>query len=241
MNRKLSITLALTCLLALTAMAADKEAYPDVSVLGRDSCNLLAVEHDWDFSVSDHGFTTMPCDATGGLPVWQWGSETVVPDAPANVWATVLNGNYLNNSGEGLVSPAFYVTPDAFLMEIYNYVHMENNFDGGNVKVGGQVIQPTNEYTHPIISESASFYAYCVDGQPGYSGNGWNGPSQVWLVQCFDLSDFMGQEIQVQFDFGSDSSVVYPGWYLGYVKIGSDQDPVGSEDQTLSGVKSIFR
>lgn len=238
--RNILLALMIVCLIAVPALA-EKTPYPDVIVQNRAACELQSIAHDWDFSLSNHGFTTVSCDGQGGAPVWAWGVETVVPGAPANVWATVLNGNYPNNAGQGLVSPLFFVTPDAFLMEVYHYVHMENNYDGGNVKVNGQVVDPTNGYTHPIISESTSFYAFCVDGQPGYSGNGFNGPSQVWLVQCFDLSAFMGQEIQVQFDFGSDSSVAYPGWYLGYVKVGSDDGPVANEGRTWSGIKGVFR
>lgn len=243
MKKRLLTLLALPAaiLLVLPAIAVQKEHYPDVTVEYRDSCELVSVEYDWDFAVSDQGFTTTSCDPQGGEPVWQWGAETVIPDAPANVWATILNGNYPNNAGDGLVSPSFVVTPDAHLMEVFHYVHIESNYDGGNVKVGGEVIHPTNEYTHPIINESESFYAFCVDGQPGYSGNGFNGPSQEWLVQCFDLSEFMGQEIQLQFDFGSDSSVIYPGWYLGYVKVGTDEGVIATEAQSWSGIKGIFR
>lgn len=243
MNRRLLTLLAVAAVavLVLPAIAGEKERYPDVTVESRDSCELAAVAYDWDFAVSDHGFTTTTCDPQGGAAVWQWGQETVIPDAPANVWATVLNGSYPNNAGEGLVSPPFTVTPDAHLLEIFHYVHMENNFDGGNVKVGGEVIHPTNGYTHPIINESASFYAYCVDEQPGYSGNGFNGPSQVWLVQCFDLSAFMGQDIRLQIDFGSDSSVVYPGWYIGSIKIGTDEGSVATDAHNWSEIKGIFR
>ncbi|MDD5719489.1 MAG: hypothetical protein PHQ53_07370 [Candidatus Krumholzibacteria bacterium] len=236
---RLLLTFSLICLFAMPALA-DKEVYPDVASPTRDACELESVMFNWDFSEANHGFTPVVCDATGGAPSWAWGA-TDIAGAPAAVWGTVLVGNYPNNAGEGLLSPVFAVTPDSYLMEIYHYVHVENNFDGGNVKVDDQVILPINGYTHPIISESTSYYAFCVDGQPGYSGNGYNGPSQVWLVQCFDLSAFMGQEIQVRFDFGSDSSVAYPGWYLGYVKIGTDDGTVAMENETWTQIKGIFR
>ena len=241
MNRWLSglLTLALCCLCLSAASAAEKPHHPDVTVT-RASCELETVMYDWDFSISDHGFTTVGCDGQGGAPVWAWGPEGVIPDAPANVWGTVLNGDYPNNAGEGLVSPVFTVTPDSYLLEILNYVHVENNYDGGNVKVNGEVIEPVGGYTHPIISESVNFYAFCVDGQPGFSGNGFSGPSQVWLAQCFDLSAYMGLDIQVQFDFGTDSSVSYPGWYLGYVRVGTDEGGVATESRTLSDIKATF-
>jgi bacillopeptidase F len=152
----------------------------------------------------------------------------------------VLAGNYPNNAGEGLVSPAFFVTPDSDYMEILHYVHVESNFDGCNVSVNGTVIPPTNGYTH-TISTSTSYYAYCVNGEPGWSGTGFSGPAQVWLQQCFDLSAFTGQEIQVEFDFGSDSSVSYPGWYLAYVKVGSLEPPIPNDEGTWGRLKSLYR
>jgi hypothetical protein len=40
-------------------------------------------------------------------------------------------------------------------------------------------------------------------------------------VDCFDLSPFIGQDIQIEFDFGCDASVNAPGWFLEYVRVGS--------------------
>jgi hypothetical protein len=236
---RLLLTFSLICLFAMPALA-DKEVYPDVASPTRDACELESVMFNWDFDGANHGFTPVVCDATGGLPVWAWGASSIA-GAPGNVWGTVLQGNYPNNSGEGLLSPAFAVTPDSYLMEILHYVQTENTYDGCNVKVDDQVILPTNGYPLAAINPSTSFYAYCVDNQPGYAGNSASGPSQNWVVQCFDLSAFMGQEIQVRFDFGSDSSVAYPGWYLSYVKVGTDEGTIATQDETWSQIKGIFR
>lgn len=227
------LLVAIACLLYASAEAKDN--YDEVLRVEAHPCELVSVVYDWDFSVSDHGFTPAIC--AGGLPVWQWGAEAVIPGAPANVWATVLNGNYPNLAGESLIAPAFTVTPDASLMEVWHFVHIETNWDGGNVKVNGQIIEPmvAGGYTHTMNSAPV-----CVAGQRGWSGFGWEGPSQVWLQQCFDLSDYMGQEIVVQFDFGSDSSVMYPGWYLGYVKVGND-DVTPSDSPSWGEIKSNFR
>jgi Immune inhibitor A-like, MAM domain len=206
-------------------MAQEKPPQAPLPTLTEVSCGLIHVEHDWDFSVSDQGFTTTPCDVTGGgTGVWAWGATTI-PGAPGTVWGTVLAGNYPNNSGEGLLSPAFTVDSLADTMEILSYVHTETNFDGVNVKVNNTLLQPTPVY-NATISTSTSFYAYCNDNQPGWTGNSGAGASQVWIQQCFDLSAYNGQSIQVRFDFGSDSSVTYPGWYIAYVRIGSATVPV---------------
>ena len=239
----LVLAFALGCLPAAPAFPQtdqDKPPHPDAPAIHRDSCALEWVEHDWDFALGAHGFERQPCDGAGGAQVWAWGPATVA-GAPANVWGTVLAGSYPNNAGDGLLSPPFTVTRNADLMEIWHYVHMENNYDGGNVTVGGQVIDPVDGYTHPVISSSVSYYAYCVDAEPGYSGNSASGPAQEWVSQCFDLSAFLGQQIRVRFDFGSDSSVSYPGWYLGYVRIGSDEPRVPNAEGSWGWIKSTYR
>jgi len=212
-------------------VAQDKPPQAPVAPLSRVSCDLISVAHDWDFAVSDQGFTTTTCDLTGGEPAWEWGTTTV-PGAPGTVWGTVLDGNYPTNAGQGLLSPVFDVTPTSDYMEILSYVHTETNFDGVNVKVNDTLLQPTVPYD-ATISSSTSYYAYCVDNQPGWTGSGSTGPSQNWVQQCFDLSAYLGQSIQVRFDIGSDSSVTYPGWYLGYVRIGDSIIPVELQSLTV--------
>ena len=49
---------------------------------------------------------------------------------------------------------------------------------------------------------------------------------------------FFGEEVQLEFQFGSDSSVTYPGWYIGSVTVGGDV--VGTEQMTWSTMKSLF-
>jgi Immune inhibitor A-like, MAM domain len=227
--RSLFILLFIVGLVGVVGIVTAQEKPPQAPLptLTEVSCGLIHVEHDWDFSVSDQGFTTTTCDATGGGAVWAWGATTI-PGAPGTVWGTVLAGNYPSNSGEGLLSPSFTVDSLADTMEILTYVHTETNFDGVNVKVHGTpgtLLQPTPAY-NATISTSTSFYAFCNDNQPGWTGNSGTGPSQNWVEQCFDLSAYNGQNIQVRFDFGSDSSVTYPGWYIAYVRIGSATVPV---------------
>jgi hypothetical protein len=228
--KKIALVVGLLIIVGVV-MAQEKPEQAPLAQLQRVPCNLNYVAHDWDFAVSDQGFTTTTCDATGGEPVWEWGASNIA-GAPGTVWGTVLTGNYPNNAGEGLLSPAFDVTPTTDKMEILSYVHTETNFDGVNVKVNDVPLQPTDLY-NATISTSTSFYAYCVDNQPGWTGNSSSGASQVWVEQCFDLSAYNGQTIQVHFDLGSDSSVTYPGWYLGYVRIGDDVVPVELQSFTF--------
>lgn len=202
-------------------------------------CNLTQVCIDWDFSNSPQGFTTAICEP-GGVNVWDWGIPAIPPPPPPygpNMWGTVIGGSYPNNSGEGLISPPFDVTPACYLMEILHWYDIETNYDGGNVIVvgdPGNPIVPIGGYDG-TISTSTSYYAYCVDMEPGFTGL-----SAGWVYDCFDLSAYMNQSIQVEFDFGSDSSVTYDGWYIAYVKIGNDE-PVAVEDKTWGQIKTLYR
>jgi hypothetical protein len=195
-------------------------------------CNLQYVAYDWDFAGGNMGFTTTTCDATGGLPVWAHGACNIA-GAPGDVWGTVLMGDYPSDSGEGVVSPAFTVGADAHLMEIFHYYDIETNYDGGNVSVDGTVITPMAGYDG-TLSTSTSYYAFCVDLEDGFTGH-----ANVWMTSCFDLAAYMGQTISVEFDFGSDSSVTYPGWYIASVKVGTDQ-VVPVEDTTWGSIKELY-
>jgi hypothetical protein len=204
-------------------------------------CNFTDVCYVWDFAESDHGFTPVICD--DGAPVWEYGATTFVPGAPGNVWGTVLEGDYVANSGDGLLSPAFTVQAGVCdYLEVRHYIHTERFsetstlWDGCNVTVNGIVIPPAEGY-----SGVASTAATCVGGEEAWGGLSGNGPIRTWGRACFDLSQFNGETIQVSFDFGSDGSVYYPGWYLAYVKVGTTDLPIGTENQTWGTLKSLYR
>jgi len=231
------LTVLSICLLAGIAIAGHPPTSdPPPSMIY--PCGGIFTHGEWDFTQSDCGFTPVVCDPTGGEAVWEWGPSTLIPNSYDNLWGTVLNANYPNNAGQGLLSPPFYVSTEINELEILHYVHTESNYDGGNVKVNGQVLVPMEGYP-ATISTSTSYYAYCVDMQEGFTGNGYSGASEVWYERCFDISAFQGQDIQVQFDFGSDSSVSYPGWYIARVRI-VGSTPVAVEQSTWGQIKHLY-
>ena len=220
------------CLLGMASIAlAGPAPSGDVPVPAAVPCNLASVVYDWDFTVSDQGFTTTACDA-GGVPVWQYGTTTYVPVA-GNCWGTTLATAYPNDAGHGLVSPMFMVDGCASLLELTHYFDVEGSYDGFNLKVNGTVVTPMGGYTG-IINTSTSYYAWCVDGQTGWHGFG--GPR----VDCFDLGAFSGQDVTVEIDFGSDSSVTYPGVYISKIQVGST-GASPTESSTWGEIKSLFR
>ena len=234
------------CVLVGVAAAQDagQKSVQDPVTITRIDCNFESVWGVGNFGTDDGGFTAAPCEPNG-LPVWEWGVSTYVPAPPApygpNVWGTVLNGPYNNNSGDGLISPipiAIEVGVNE-LVELVHYVDIETNFDGCNVVVvdgsGGEtILQPMAGYP-ATISTSTTYYAYCVDLEPGFTGH-----DATWTTACGDLSPWDGQEIQIRLDFGSDSSVTYPGWYLAGYTFGTDvSTPV--EQESWGTIKGLYR
>jgi hypothetical protein len=201
--------------------------YPPIDIEVREACDLTYIDIMWDFSVDDGGFQTAICEA-GGVSTWEYGAH-----AYGTGWGTTLAGTYPNNSGDGLIAPAFTVTNDRCLMEISHYYDIETNYDGGNVTVNGEVVVPMGGYDG-TISTSVNYYAYCVDMEDGFTSFGG------YQVDCFDLSAYMDQEVVVELDYGSDSSVTYDGWYILSIAVGTD-GATPTETKTWGRVKSIYR
>ena len=213
---KTLVTVLALVLFSSTALA-DKPILAGAAPTTRVSCELGVVAHDWDFSAGDQGFTANECDQQG-VPVWQWGATSYVPGAPPNVWGTILNGDYPNDAGQGLRSPMWTVDQQSCLVEIHHYYDTEAVYDGGNLIVypHGATRDPIGGYPVEQISPDPSYYPYCVDDEPG-----WSGSSGGWRIDCFDLSEFIDQTIAIELDFGSDASQTAPGWYVGCVRVGA--------------------
>jgi hypothetical protein len=239
------VTVLSLCVLVGFAAAQDAGQKPDQDpvTITRIECDFVSVWGAVSFGTDDGGFTAAPCD-TGGMPVWEWGVSTYVPAPPApygpNVWGTVLNGPYGNDSGEGLISPEVAVEVGVNeLIELVHYVDTEPNFDGCNVVVidgsGAEtVLEPMAGYP-ATISTSTSYYAFCVNDELGFTGH-----DAIWTAACADLSPWDGQVIQLRLDFGSDSSVTYPGWYLAGYTFGTDETtPV--EQGSWGTIKGLYR
>ncbi len=228
--------LASLCLLAIAGAAYAGPGTTGEVLTQPDAvpCNLTCICYDWDFAVSNQGFTAPNACDTGGTPCWQYGTTTYIPGAPGAVWGTILNGNYPVNSGDALKSPSFTVTENCKYVEIYHYFYTESSYDGGNVKFNDALITPQGGYTG-LVCSSTYYYAWCVDNEMG-----WMGQSGGWRAECFDLSQFVGQTGALTFEFGSDSSVTYQGWYVASVKVGGfGASPV--EDSTWGQIKGLFQ
>ncbi|MBD3349347.1 MAG: hypothetical protein GF400_09170 [Candidatus Eisenbacteria bacterium] len=206
-----------------------------------------------DFNVDDGGFYTEDCGGVGSC-FWEWGQPLFDPgsaygpipdlacdDVPVtNLLATDLDAFYANCGERAIIGP-FDITASCWCMELCHYYDTEFSYDGGNVKVsadGGatwNIVHPARGYD----DDAAYSGNPCVALEPIFSGHAI-AQGGAFVRDCFDLSNYVGQSILVAFDFGADGSIFYPGWYIKWVKIGSDEfSPV--EDATWGGIKAMYR
>jgi len=224
--------LTILCVIAVASVAwAGKPIQSADNPIDRVECSIDYVAFNWSFLESDWGFTTSPCD-DGGVPAWEYGYW---PAGDVYCWGTGLENDYPSDAGESLISPSWVVTDYAYLVEMAHGYNTEDGYDGGNLSVNGVVVEPIGGYPDDEISDSTSYYAWCVDGEPGFTG--YSGP--VYILDCFDLSAFMGEEVQLSFDFGSDSSVQDEGWAIFRASVGGDV--VANDGATWSAVKGLYR
>ncbi len=204
--------------------------------------NRVACDVNCWFWVWDGTFTTEMCD-TQGASIWAYGASNQDPATDCdgnpveNVLGTVLNGDYPNDAGERAILGSFTVTDAGYLLEMCHWYDIENSYDGGNVEVyvGGAwvVIEPMGGYPDDEISDSVSYYAWCVDMQPGFTDD-----IVAYMKDCFDLSQFIGEEVTLAVKFGTDSSVTYPGWYINSIMLGGVITP--TEDGSWSTIKGLY-
>lgn len=213
--------------------------------------------YDFDFNEADQGFTHLypandpkACPPDSAVDDWQWGTPSVVGPTPGdptcddvpltNCWGTNLSGNYSGTGGtkssSRLVSPSITL-PDTCAagvwLEICHWYDIETNFDGGNAVV----FDPPDPYDGAptailpvvsgkaydgIISTSSYFFACLVDSEIGFTGH-----QAQWYKSYFDLTPYQGQTVRFGFDFGSDNSVTYPGWYIKWARVWCLQPPTG--------------
>ncbi len=206
-------------------------------------CPILDACYTLDFSVSNHGFTGIACD---GAAVWQWGEPWSIPETDCsgepvtNVLGTILDDAYPSNAGQGAMIGPFDITADCACMELCHYYEIEEDWDGGNVKVstdGGstwELVYPASAYDI-VAARGSDDGPRCIASEPVFSSEDL--PGFVW--DCFDLSAYVGQSVHIGFFFGSSASTQSSGWYIKSVRIGDPDSPV--EHKSWGSIKALYR
>jgi|GEM_PF-1223808 hypothetical protein len=156
---------------------------------------------------------------------WEWGVPTGGPGSAhggSSCWGTALNsGTYPANDYATLTTTPFGLGPGAML-NFWHWHYMENRYDGGNVKIssdgGGtwEMLYPMGGYDN--VGYSAN---------PLYPDSIFTGQSGGWIQETFDLSAYAATSVLFRFDFGTDGSGQYSGWYIDDMSIlgGSGVEP----------------
>jgi len=143
---------------------------------------------------------------------WQWGEPTSGPNGAhsgAKLWATNLAGEYSNNMLAHLVSPPFGLSDNAFLC-FWHWYDTEANFDGCNVK-----ISTDDGVTWAVITPDGGYDGVGNTSNPLSGEEIFTGHANArWQFETFNLSAYAGTAVLFRFDFGSDGSITYPGWYV---------------------------
>ena len=159
----------------------------------------------WDFESDDGEFT-----ANMG---WAWGTDNMAGAYSGdNVWGTTLNAQYPNSASYQLVTPELTIPTDDAVLTFWHWMDIETTFDGGNIKIstdGGtnwELINPVGGYPGT---------AYGLNSEACF-----NGHDMVWTMATFEIGAYQGESAMFMFNFGSDSSVTYQGWYIDDVYVG---------------------
>jgi len=198
---------------------------PVQMTIGKITSVTVVPYYTEDFEASNGGFTV-----SGG--VWDWGVPTSGPMGAysgTKLWATVLGGNYPVSANCQLVTTSITV-PIGGELAFWHWYDIEASYDGGNVKIstdGGTswtVITPIGGYTGTANSANPLY------PEPIFCGH----VQGYWEEETFDLAAYEGMSVMFRFDFGSDGSVQYPGWYVDDVSITYEEYTVDVEfDDTV--------
>ena len=148
-----------------------------------------------------------------GAPDYEFGPEA---GSGANCWCTNLTGVYDNTASLSLTSPVFNISDLSNpMLQINHWYSIESYWDGGNVKMSADsgatwtLLLPEDDYPEDAVYTGNTG----IPGEQAFSGTS-NG--NFWHTVQFSIDSLSAADtlIQFRFDFGSDASVQYAGWYI---------------------------
>jgi uncharacterized repeat protein (TIGR01451 family) len=108
----------------------------------------------------------------------------------------------------------FLVTGEQPVCRFYQYYQTERFFDGGIISIstdGGFSYKylPEEKFIRQGYTTKIPFGLFATRNLKAFTGN-----SNGWVETIIDLSEYIGQEIRVQFRFGSDDNTEGIGWFM---------------------------
>jgi hypothetical protein len=166
-----------------------------------------------DFEADNGGWIATP--ASGG---WEWGPPTYtlgpLPHSGANVWGTRLASAYSANACWQLdLAPNRAVISSEAYVELYYWCFVHAPYDGCNFKISVDdglnwtIVTPENGY---VVSSLNAGNA-CIAGQSAWSEINLN---RAWSYVRLPIGDYLGQIPMFRFEFGSDATYNYVGFYF---------------------------
>ena len=179
-----------------------------------------------DFEAGDGGFI--------GTADWAYGTPTSgePPNAYSGdfLWGINLAGDYPINSNSTLDSPPISLSSYAQpTLSFWHWYDTEARYDGGNVKIS------TDGVTWELISPVGGYPYNSYSANPLYPDSCFSSHDQaIWELVTFDLSAYSGEQVILRWHFGSDGSVIYPGWFIDDVTVGEPAPDVFSREFIMS-------
>jgi hypothetical protein len=158
------------------------------------------VVYSSDFEANNGGFTH-----SGTLDEWEWGLPTFIPITSCNsgtgCWKTDLDGQYENSSNQDLLSPNINLTgfTGAAWVTWSRKYHMENaTFDHAFFdvqQVGGASPRRLWEWRDATMTSLVGNPTVTIEESAG------------WGTFNEDISDYLGQNVELRFHVDTDASV----------------------------------
>lgn len=204
-------------------LVVNNGSYDSVILVNKKFGALVAIFQDPGDSTTDN------YDNNG----WETTNATYV--SPSSSITESAGGDYPSNSNETIrISNEIDLTNAVGAnVTFYAKWDIENNWDYAQFEVstnGGTSWEPQcGKYTNP-----GSDNGFQPEGEPLYDGT-----QNDWVLEEIDLSDYLGENILVRFEFRSDGQVNEDGFYFDDLQINVVEGQLAIEDNTSTAF-SIF-
>ncbi|MDC8003607.1 M14 family zinc carboxypeptidase [Aureisphaera galaxeae] len=205
-------------------LVVNNGAYDNIITVSKKFGSLVAIFQDPGDSTTDN------FDNNG------WSTTTTTYVSPTSSITESPSGNYQNNANETITlsDPIDLTNAAGANVTFYARWDIENNWDYAQFEVstdGGSTWEPQcGKFTN-----AGSDNGFQPEGEPLYDG------TQIpWVFEEIDLSDYLGENILVRFEFRSDGGVRDDGFYFDDLQINVIDDGTLAIGDNTTSAFSIY-